>query len=276
MLEDIEIKDETYRIRTPAHPWQHIRHVGEDISVGEMILPRLSRIRENDLGAMASYGITTIPVLDLKVALIPTGNNIVSIGTVPHAGQVIESNMHMVSSLITAAGAKVFHYSVIPDDQEELRKTIKHATDRYDIILISAGSSKKLKGGTAQVIAELGRIFVHNIAIKPGKPVILGEINKKPVIGIPGYPTACFTVIREIVMPLLGWHGFSLPQPQRLQARLTTTLKSDIGFDEFCPCTSRKSAEFLDCCSAFPGSWCSDEYCSIKCIYQNTRRFERY
>jgi putative molybdopterin biosynthesis protein len=235
MTEDLEEKDGAFLIRSPVPPWQHIRPAGEDIAATEMILPRFTRIRENDMGAMASYGITTVPVLELKVALIPTGNDIVPVGTVPQPGQVIESNMYMAAGLITAAGGKVSHYSVVPDDNEKIRKAVKHAADRHDIILISAGSYKGSKDRTAQIIEELGSVFVHGIAMKPGKPVVIGEVNRIPVIGMPGYPSAFHVVLREIVMPLLGWYGFSLPPPDEIPVKVTNTVCSDIRIDEFVP-----------------------------------------
>jgi len=240
MTEDLEEKDGAFLIRSPIPPWKHIRPVGEDIAATEMIIPRYTRIRETDLGALASYGITTVPVFELKIALIPTGNDIIPVGTVPKPGQVIESNMYMAASLITAAGGKVTHYSVIPDDTQKIRKMVKYAADRHDIVLISAGSSKGSKDRTAEVIAELGTILVHGVAIKPGRPVIIGEVNTIPVIGMPGYPSSFYTVLREIVMPLLGWYGFSLPSPDEIPVTLTNEIFSNPGIDEFVPVTVGK------------------------------------
>ncbi|MDD1728084.1 MAG: molybdopterin biosynthesis protein [Methanospirillum sp.] len=233
MIEDVQEQDGGFLIRSSVHPWQHIRPVGEDIAETEMILPRLSRIRETDVGAMASYGITAVPVLDLKVALIPTGSEIIPVGSMPVPGEVIESNMHMVASLITAAGAKVTHFPVVPDDQDIIRATVERAAGNHDIVLISGGSSKGTKDYTAQIIADLGTVIVHGVAIKPAKPVIIGEVKSKPVIGMPGYPIACHTVLREIVMPLLGWYGFPVPAPEVIPVESSSVVQSSIGTDEF-------------------------------------------
>lgn len=240
MTEDLEEKDGVFLIRSPVPPWKHIRPVGEDIVATEMIIPRNTRVRENDMGALASFGITSVPVFELKIALIPTGNDIVPVGTVPNPGQVIESNMYMAASLITAAGGKVTHYSVIPDDTEKIRKMVKYAAERHDIVLISAGSSKGSKDRTAEVIAGLGTILVQGIAMKPGKPVIIGEVNSVPVIGMPGYPSSFHVVLREIVMPLIGWYGFALPPPDEMPVTLTSDLCSDRRIDEFVPVTVGK------------------------------------
>lgn len=233
MIEDVVETDGTYQIHASAHPWQHIRPIGEDIAATEMILPRLSRIRAVDIGAMTSYGISEVPVLDLKVALVPTGSEIVPVGSPLRPGEMIESNMHMASAFITAAGVSVTHYPIVPDDPDLIRSVIERAAEEHDIIIISAGSSKGTRDYTAPVISDLGTVFVHGVAIKPAKPVILGDIRNKPVIGMPGYPVACSTILREIVRPLLGWYGFYLPEPEAVPARITGAVQSSIGTDEF-------------------------------------------
>ncbi|MFH0967089.1 MAG: molybdopterin biosynthesis protein [Methanobacteriota archaeon] len=233
MIEDVIRQDGTYQIRSSAHPWQHIRPVGEDIAVTEMIIPRMSQIRAADIGAMASYGIFEVPVLDLKVALIPTGSEIVPVGSMPGPGQVIESNMHMAAALITATGVGVTQYPIVPDDPDQIRALVERAVEDNDIVLISAGSSKGTKDYTAKIIADLGAVFIHGIAIKPAKPVILGYIKDKPIIGMPGYPIACHTILREIILPLLGWYGFPIPEPEVIPVQLTSAIHSSIGTDEF-------------------------------------------
>ncbi|MDD1727660.1 MAG: molybdopterin biosynthesis protein [Methanospirillum sp.] len=233
MIEDVEEQAGSFQIRSSAHPWQHIRPVGEDIAVTEMVIPRFSRIRAVDIGAMASYGVSEVAVLDLRVALIPTGSEIVPVGTMPRPGQVIESNMHMAGTLITAAGASVTHYPVVPDDQDQIRAVVQEAVVDHDIVLISAGSSKGTKDYTARIIADLGTVFIHGVAIKPAKPVILGEIENRPVIGMPGYPIACHTILREILLPMLGWYGLPILEPEVIQVQLTCAIQSAIGTDEF-------------------------------------------
>jgi len=243
MIEDVEEHDGKYLIRSSAHPWQHIRPVGEDIAMTEMIIPALTRIRPVDIGAMASYGVTEVPVLDLKVALIPTGSEIVPVGKIPGPGQVIDGNMHMAAAFISAAGAKVTHFPIVQDDKDKIREMVDRAVEDHDIVLVSAGSSKGTKDYTADIIADLGEVFVHGVAIKPAKPVILGDIRNKPVIGMPGYPIACYTILREIILPLLGWYGFIVPEPDIIPVKLTSAIQSSIGTDEFVLATIGKIQE---------------------------------
>jgi len=232
-IEDTEEKAGSYTIRTSASPWQHIRPIGEDISRSEMVLPRYSQISAPDIGAMISYGITEVPVLDLKVALISTGSEIISIGSTPRADQVIESNMHMAAAMIRSVGASVTHFPIVVDNIDEIRNMITIAVKDHDLILISGGSSKGTMDYTSQVIDTLGTVFVHGIAIKPAKQLILGDINQKVVIGMPGYPVAFYTVLREIVQPILEWYRFPFPYPDNVSAYLTQSIRSSFGLDEF-------------------------------------------
>lgn len=233
MIEDVLEKDDAFLIRAAAHPWQHIRPAGEDIAASEMILPKRTIIRPEDIGAMASYGISSVPVLDLRVALIPTGSEIVPVGTMPGPGQVIESNMHMAQALLRSTGVSVTRYPIVPDDPDQIRSTVEEAALHHDIILISAGSSKGTRDYTAGVISGLGEVFIHGVGIKPAKPVIIGGIGGHLVIGMPGYPLACHTILRELLLPLLDQRGFPVPVQPEIPVHVTSTLHSEIGMDEF-------------------------------------------
>jgi len=125
----------------------------------------------------------------------------------------------------------------VRDDPAEIRKSLQRAVAENDLVIISAGSSAGTKDFTADVIAELGEVLVHGIAIKPGKPAIIGRIDKKPVIGMPGYPLSALTVLREIVTPLVYMYGLSVPSPESVDARLTVSVSKEIGSDEFILCS---------------------------------------
>ncbi|MDD1719402.1 MAG: molybdopterin biosynthesis protein, partial [Methanoregulaceae archaeon] len=102
-----------------------------------------------------------------------------------------------------------------------------------EIVIVSAGSSAGTRDFTAPVISGIGRVLVHGIAMKPGKPVIIGKVGGKPVIGLPGYPLSALTVLREIVTPLLSRFGLALPGLETISATVTSTIPSDPGTDEF-------------------------------------------
>jgi len=237
MIEDVWEADGSFTIRKAAAPWQHVRPAGEDLAESEMVMPSAHRIRAHELGALATYGITRPGVIAVRVGLVPTGSELVPAGTRPAPGQVVESNTVMAKAMLEEAGASCTRYPFVEDKPEKIRDAIAIACGENDIIIVSAGSSAGTKDYTADVIAELGEVLVHGAAIKPGKPVIIGRIDKKPVIGLPGYPLSALTVLREIVLPFLGNYGMPVREPERIRASITTSVAKEIGSDEFVLCT---------------------------------------
>jgi len=233
MIEDVWVDGETYTIRKPVSPWQHIRPVGEDIGESEMILPSHHRIRPQDVGALANYGVTEVKVLNVRAGLIPTGSELVPAGVMPPPGKVVESNTLMAASVLAEAGVEAHRYPIVPDDPDRIRDAVRRGVVENDILLVSAGSSAGTRDYTADIVRDLGEVLAHGVAIKPGKPVIVGRVEGKPVIGLPGYPLAAATVLRELVMPLVARYGLPVREPGHVAARLTTSLQSDIGTDEF-------------------------------------------
>lgn len=205
MIEDVfPQEDGTVQIIKSSHPWEHIRVVGEDIAVGDMILPSFHKISPVDIGAMISAGITEIEVMKkLKVGIMPTGSEIVNPGTELGPGDIIDSNSRVFENMVIEAGGIPNRYDIVIDDKELLRAAIIKAAHENDLVVINAGSSAGSEDYTVALIAELGEVYVHGIAIKPGKPTILGKVNGKPVIGIPGYPVSAFISFREFVVPLV-------------------------------------------------------------------------
>ncbi|MDK2975144.1 MAG: molybdopterin molybdotransferase [Methanofollis sp.] len=233
MIEDVWLDDGAYTIRKAVAPWQHVRPVGEDIGESEMILPSLHLIRPHELGALASYGVTEVEALALSAGLVPTGSELVPAGARPGPGQAVESNTLMAAAHLRALGVEARRYGIVPDEPDQIRTAVLAGVRDNDILIVSAGSSAGTRDYAASVIAELGEVLVHGVAIKPAKPVIVGKIQGKPVIGLPGYPLAAFTVLREIVTPLVARYGFPIPGVESVDAVLTTTLNSEIGTDEF-------------------------------------------
>jgi putative molybdopterin biosynthesis protein len=153
---------------------------------------------------------------------------------------VVESNTVMAKAMLEEAGATCTRYPFVEDNPEKIQDAIATACREHDIVIVSAGSSAGTKDYTADVIAEIGEVLVHGVAIKPGKPVIMGRIGKRPVFGLPGYPLSALTVIREIVCPFLRNYGLSVPEPELIRAQITTAVAKEIGSDEFVLCTLGK------------------------------------
>ena len=233
MIEDVRIDGDRFTIRKPASPWQHVRPVGEDIGETEMILPSRHHIRPHEIGALAAYGNAEVEVLTVRVGLIPTGSELVPLGVQPGPGQAVESNVVMAGAWLDGIGTRCTRYPLTPDDPGLIRSRLGEAIDANDVVIISAGSSAGTRDFTADAIADLGEVILHGVAMKPGKPVILGRIRGKPVIGLPGYPLSAVTVLREVVTPLLARYGLPHEPEHAVPAILSSTLASELGVEEF-------------------------------------------
>ncbi len=222
-------------IISPVAPWQHVRPIGEDMVRSEIILPACHRIRPVDIGALLAAGVSQVPVLARpRVAVIPTGTEIVPPTEQPRAGDIIDSNSYVFRTLVGEWGGEALPWPIIPDNYDLLKKSVLEAVAAADIVVIIAGSSAGREDFTAAVVAELGRLLVHGVAIKPGKPVILGEVNHKPVVGIPGYPVSAYLTFNLFVRPLV-YAKQGLPEPVLPACRAVLARKtvSSLGVDEF-------------------------------------------
>jgi putative molybdopterin biosynthesis protein len=233
MIEEVRIDGDRFTIRKPASPWQHVRPVGEDIGETEMILPSRHRIRAHEIGALLAYGVTEVEVLTVRVGLIPTGSELVPAGERPGPGQAVESNTGMAAAWLEGLGCRCTRSPLTPDDPVLILSRLEEAVEANDAVIISAGSSAGTRDFTADAIAELGEVLVHGVAMKPGKPAILGRIRGKPVIGLPGYPLSAVTVLRELVSPLLSLYGLPAGEGAEVPATLASTLSSELGVEEF-------------------------------------------
>ncbi|MBI5640753.1 MAG: molybdopterin biosynthesis protein [Nitrospirae bacterium] len=219
----------------PVAPWQHVRVIGEDIVCTELILPENHRIRPVDIGAVISGGHVDIPVRRRPVvAIIPTGSEIVEPGTELRKGSIIEFNSRILSSLVHEWGGEPLRLSPVPDDIPLIKQNILEACKKGDLVVVNAGSSAGSEDYTAKAIAELGEVILHGINIKPGKPVILGWVQNKPVIGIPGYPVSAYITFHLFAKDLIyRWQGLDAPEPEFVRAKISRQAASALGQEEF-------------------------------------------
>lgn len=236
MIEDVHFVDEeVFEITSAAVPWQHVRAIGEDIVATEMILPANHRLRPVDLGGILSGGVNEIAVHPRpRVALLPTGTELVPPGTSPRPGEIIESNSTMIGAMVREWGGEVVRFEITSDDYGLLKERLIRAVEEFDVVLMSAGSSAGREDYTAALIAELGRVIVHGVAIKPGKPVVLGEVRGKPVIGVPGYPVSAVLAAELFVKPVIYKKLGSVPEPPATtRAVVSRKIVSPLGTEEF-------------------------------------------
>ncbi len=235
MVEDVGIEGSFIEITESVTPYQHVRTVGEDIVRTELILPENQRIRPVDIGAILAGGHTGVSVRKKPlVTLIPTGNEVVEPGTPLGRGNIIDFNSYMTGALINQWGGEYRREGVVSDDKELLKESILKSLKDSDLVVVIAGSSAGTKDFTPNAIGELGRIIVHGINIKPGKPVLLGIVKDKPVIGLPGYPVSAYITFELFAKPLV-YHllGIIPERPDILKARLSRPIASSLGQEEF-------------------------------------------
>jgi len=236
MMEHIQpVEEGVIEIMSPVAPWQHVRLMGEDIIASELLLPESHILRSLDLGAIAQAGITHIEVRRRpRVAIIPTGSELVPPGESLEPGKIIESNSLMLAGLIKEWGGEATRFAPLPDEYERLKKAIHQALVEHDIVVVNAGASAGRQDYTAPIITELGKVIVHGVAIRPGHPVILGIVEGKPVIGIPGYPVAAMLTLELFVKPLVhSLLGIAPPQRTTVEAVMTRKVFSPMGQEEF-------------------------------------------
>jgi len=235
MAEDLQENGEAIIIRSSAAPWQHVRPVGEDIVQGEMILPGGHKIRPIDIGVLLSGGITRISARKRpEVAIIPTGTELMEPDEEMKEGGIIESNSRMFEALVRQCGGIPSRFTPIPDEYELIKERLKDASERFDMVLVSAGASAGREDYTVHILRELGEVIVHGVAMKPGKPAILAVVNGKPVVGVPGYPVSAYLVYENFVAPILTLlSGLLKAGAPVIQATLTRRLVSSLKHREY-------------------------------------------
>ena len=206
MAEDvIEVDEEHIKITESVPGWQHVRPVGEDIVKGEMILPSNHQIRAVDIGVLLAGGILEIPVLAKpRMGIIPTGTEIIKPYDDPKEGDIIDSNSGMFAGMAMEQGCSPKIYDIVPDVYDEIKETVIKALEENDLVVVNAGSSAGTEDYTSSILAELGEVVIHGVAMKPGKPVILAIVNGKPVIGLPGYPVSAYLAFDTFVTPVIN------------------------------------------------------------------------
>ncbi|MBR3640661.1 MAG: molybdopterin biosynthesis protein, partial [Oscillibacter sp.] len=208
---------------------------GEDVVAGELILPTRHRLRAVDLGVLRAAGVDAVRVLAKpRVAVIPTGTELISAGSAPETGEIIDSNSLMFSAMAEDAGAEAVRCAPVKDDYAAIRSAVSRAVDESDMVLVNAGSSAGTEDYTVHVLRELGEVVVHGVAVKPGKPVILAVVRGKPVVGLPGYPVAAYLSFLNFAQPvltLLGGHERAAMGEVR--AVLSRRLLSSVKYTEY-------------------------------------------
>jgi len=241
MVEHVNLLDEGHgqgdrcEILAPVAPWENVRQIGEDVVATEILLPERHPIRPQDMGALLAAGVLEVPVVRRPVVtFIPTGTEIVEPKPDPAPGEIIEFNSRVILSMVREWGGQPVRANIVKDDYDLIRRAVKEAVATSDIVIVNAGSSAGSEDYTVHVLKELGQVLAHGVAIRPGKPVMLGLIDGKPFVGLPGYPVSTWLTADLFVKPLV-YRALGLPMPKRptVRASLARRITSPMGVEEY-------------------------------------------
>jgi putative molybdopterin biosynthesis protein len=236
MIEHVyPVDDGAVSVRQAAAPWQHVRLVGEDIVATEPLLPRGHRIRPYDIGALLAAGHTQVGVARRpRVAILPTGSELVEPGEAAAPGAIIEFNSRVTAAFVSEWGGVPTRLPRVVDDLDRITETVRDAANSHDVVVVLAGSSAGEHDFTVHALSRLGDILVHGIDIMPGKPAICSVISGTSVLGLPGYPVSSIVVCQQILRPLLARLLGSAPEPPAtLRAVVPRKIPSKLGLEEF-------------------------------------------
>ena len=238
--------DGTIGISKAAAPGQNMIFRGDDVFPGKVILKKGRVLSSQDIGALAAIGRVTVPVVKkLTVGILSTGDELVPPEAVPGPGQVRDVNGPMLEAMLTAFGVNVIHYGIVIDDEEKLSNVVKKAAAECDAVLMSGGSSVGVKDAACRIIESMGVLLLHGIAIKPGKPTIIGKAGNQPLVGLPGHPVAAYFVTKLFVLPLLGRLMGRVQENYATTARITESISANHGRAQYHCCRLERRGEEL-------------------------------
>ncbi len=235
MVENIEIKDNTFKIFSSINPYKNVRLIGEDIGIEETLLFPGELIHPSHIGVMLAGGVTEVWVKRKPiVAIIPTGEEIKKPGDKLTEGDIVDTNSYMLKAMVEKWGGKGIITDIKPNDINIISEEVKKVLSKVDIALVIGGSAKGNKDLTGRVFSRLGKVLVHGVSIQPGKPVILGVVDEKPVMGMPGFPVSAYIASRIFLKKaIFKMQGINEDKPKTIEAIVKSPVTSSIGVDEF-------------------------------------------
>ncbi len=222
-------------------PGDNLLAAGEDVQVGQDVLPAGICLRPASIGGLMALGITRVQVArQPAVAILSSGDEVIDPSLAPQPGQVRDINSYTLAALVEESGGKPVRYGILPDRREVLREALNRALTECDVVVVTAGSSASTRDLTADVIDEFGPpgVLVHGVNVKPGKPTILAVCSGKPVIGLPGNPVSALVIARLFLTPILRrFLGMVTDGREEgtITARLAVNLASQAGREDWVP-----------------------------------------
>ena len=229
--------DGTIGISKSAAPGQNMIFRGDDVFPGKVILKKGRVLSCQDIGALAAIGRVQVPVVKkITVGVISTGDELVPPEVVPGPGQVRDVNSPMLEAMLGAFGVQVINYGIVIDNEALLTEKVTKAAAECDAVLLSGGSSVGVKDAACRIIESMGSLLLHGIAIKPGKPTIIGKAGVKPLVGLPGHPVAAYFVTKLFILPLLGRLMGRVQENYTTTAKITESVSANHGRAQYHCC----------------------------------------
>jgi putative molybdopterin biosynthesis protein len=233
----IDGEEPSIELRRAIAPGQFISYAGSDIARGETLLRRGTKIGSREIGMLAACGLAQIDVVKRpKVAVLSTGNELVPLGQPLRPAGVYDSNGAIIAAAVVEAGGTPVAFGAFADDERTLERAVRDALSACDIVVLSGGTSKGAGDLSHNVVSKLGKpgIIVHGVALKPGKPLCLGVVGKKPVVVLPGFPTSAIFTFHTFIAPVIrSLAGLPPAAAETVPARVPVRISSELGRQEF-------------------------------------------
>lgn len=236
------VSDDMIEVLRPVAPGENLIQHGEDIKKGELVIAKGHRLRPQDIGALAGIGITTIEVFKKpSISIISTGDEIVPADSPLQLGQVRDINSFTLAGLINREGGIPLKKGIFKDEYETIKNAIQASIAESDMVLITGGTSAGTKDMAADIINNIGKaygkggVLFHGVSLRPGKPLIGGIINNKPVLGLPGHPAAvvvCFDLFIRPIMDRLSGLASNRFHTGTINARMAKNIASAAGRED--------------------------------------------
>jgi putative molybdopterin biosynthesis protein len=241
MIENTELIEDdavpAIEIRRAVASGQFVSYAGSDIARGETLLRKGTRIGSREIGMLAACGLAAADVVRRpRIAVLSTGDELVEPGKLLHPGGVYDSNAAIIAAAVNEAGGEPVPFGAFPDEEAVLGKAMCTALESCDMVVLSGGTSKGAGDLSHRIVSKLGEpgILVHGVALKPGKPLCLAVIGKKPLIVLPGFPTSAIFTFHAFVAPVIrALAGLSPEAARTVTARVPVRIASELGREEF-------------------------------------------
>ena len=203
-------------IRTAVAPADNVMVAGADVAAGSRALGPGTRVTPREIGLLSALGITEVAVYGRpRVGIVSTGDELVQPGEPldDDAGEIYDVNSHTLAAGVAQSGGEPVRYSHVGDDYDEMEDTLLTAAEECDIVLSSGSTSAGAADVIYRVIERRGELLLHGVAVKPGKPMLVGRVGGGAYVGLPGFPVSAVTIFRVFVAPAIR-RAAGLPEPQ--------------------------------------------------------------